>query len=412
MCKFASTFPSMGTTGIKYDVTAVIVTLIWGGTFINTRLLIDNGVAAHEIYFLRAGIAYTALWLFCMASGRGMRVRSKTLRDEATFLLLGVTGGSLYFMTENAAIGMTVVTNVSFIVSSCPFFATLIAILFTKSLKANKNIMAGGLTAIAGLALVVFNGKFILKLSPQGDTLAMAACLSWAVYSVVMRSVTERYDAVMALRGDPPRFGNYDPSRDAFHHASELVRFIRRWEDRQHLDRRLTIGVAGFPEGHPESRNRIREMDFLKAKLDEGADYICTQLFFDNHNFFDYRDRCRLLGINAPIIAGIMPVISISGMNRMADLSSGTNFPARLLKGMLRAGGDRESIERIGINYASYQCSELLDAEVDGIHFYTLNKSKATLSIYKNLGINNYFDVDRIHMMNDIYKNSGNTYDS
>lgn len=200
MCKFASTFTSMGTTGIKYDVTAVMVTLIWGGTFINTRLLIDNGVAAHEIYFLRAGIAYTALWLFCMASGRGMRVRSKTLRDEATFLLLGVTGGSLYFMTENAAIGMTVVNNVSFIVSSCPFFATLIAILFTKSLKANKNIMAGGLTAIAGLALVVFNGKFILKLSPTGDMLAMAACLSWAVYSVVMRSVTERYDAVMVTR--------------------------------------------------------------------------------------------------------------------------------------------------------------------------------------------------------------------
>ena len=214
--------------------------------------------------------------------------------------------------------------------------------------------------------------------------------------------------AIMALRGDPPRYGNYDPSRDAFRHASELVRFIRRWEDRQHLDRRLTIGVAGFPEGHPESRNRIREMDFLKAKLDEGADYICTQLFFDNHNFFDYRDRCRLMGINVPIIAGIMPVITISGMNRMADLSSGTNFPARLLKGMLRAGGDRESIERIGINYASYQCSELLDADVDGIHFYTLNKSKATLSIYKNLGINNYFDVDRIHMMNDIYKNSSN----
>ena len=214
--------------------------------------------------------------------------------------------------------------------------------------------------------------------------------------------------AVMALRGDPPRYGNYDPSQDAFHHASELVRFIRRWEDRQHLDQRLTIGVAGFPEGHPESRNRIREMDFLKAKLDEGADYICTQLFFDNHNFFDYRDRCRLMGINVPIIAGIMPVITISGMNRMADLSSGTNFPARLLKGMLRAGGDRESIERIGINYASNQSSELLDADVDGIHFYTLNKSKATLSIYKNLGINNYFDVDRIHMMNDIYKNSSN----
>lgn len=209
--------------------------------------------------------------------------------------------------------------------------------------------------------------------------------------------------AIMALRGDPPRNLPYDPAKDAFKHAADLVRFIRQWEDRQHLPYRLSIGVAGFCEGHPDTRNRIREMDHLKAKLDEGADYICTQLFFDNHAFFDYRDRCRLLGIDVPIIAGIMPVTSISSMNRMAELSAGTNFPARLLKAMLRAGGDKQSIERIGINYASNQCSELLDADVDGIHFYTLNRSKATLDIYRNLGINNYFDVDRIHMLNDIY---------
>ncbi|MBR5522342.1 MAG: methylenetetrahydrofolate reductase [Akkermansia sp.] len=210
--------------------------------------------------------------------------------------------------------------------------------------------------------------------------------------------------AVLALRGDPPRNRVYDPSRDAFRHASDLVRFIRSWEEKRQLPFRLTVGVAGFPEGHPDTRNRIREMDYLKAKLDEGADYICTQLFFDNHAFFDYRDRCRLLGINVPIIAGIMPVTSISSMNRMAELSAGTNFPARLLKAMLRAGGDKASIERIGINYASNQCSELLDAEVDGIHFYTLNRSRATLEIYRNLGINNYFDVDRIHMLSNLYK--------
>lgn len=210
--------------------------------------------------------------------------------------------------------------------------------------------------------------------------------------------------AVLALRGDAPRNTAYDPTKDAFRHASELVRFIRAWEDRQRLSQRLTIGVAGFPEGHPESRNRIREMDYLKAKLDEGADYICTQLFFDNHAFFDFRDRCRLLGIDNPIIAGIMPVTSIQSMNRMAELSAGTNFPARLLKAMLRAGGDKVSIERIGINYASQQCGELLDEDVDGIHFYTLNKSKATLEIYRNLGINNYYDIDRIHMLNNLYK--------
>ena len=210
--------------------------------------------------------------------------------------------------------------------------------------------------------------------------------------------------AVLALRGDPPRHAHYDPTRDAFHHAADLVRFIRRWEEQQRLPHRLTIGVAGFPEGHPGTPNRIREMDYLKAKIDEGADYICTQLFFDNHAFFDYRERCRILGIHVPIIAGIMPVTSISSLNRMAELSAGTNFPARLLKAMLRAGGDKGSVERIGINYASNQCSELLDEEVDGIHFYTLNRSKATLEIYRNLGIHNYYDVDRIKTLNFLYK--------
>ncbi len=215
--------------------------------------------------------------------------------------------------------------------------------------------------------------------------------------------------AILALRGDPPRHGVYDPARDAFHHAAELVRFIRDWESKSSLPYRLTVGVAGFPEGHPDTPNRIREMDYLRAKIDEGADYICTQLFFDNHAFFDYRARCRLLGIRVPIIAGIMPVTSVSALNRMAELSAGTNFPARLLKAMLRAGGDRASLERIGINFASQQCSELLDEDVDGIHFYTLNRSRATLEIYRNLGINNYFDVDRIKSLNFLYKNSPTT---
>ena len=210
--------------------------------------------------------------------------------------------------------------------------------------------------------------------------------------------------AIMALRGDPPRNRPYYPSKDAFRHAADLVRFIRAWEERQNLPYRLSIGVAGFAEGHPDSRNRLKEMDYLKAKMDEGADYICTQLFFDNHAFFDFRDRCRIMDINVPIIAGIMPVTSISSMNRMADLSAGTNFPARLLKAMLRAGGDKASIERIGINYASNQCSELLDADVDGIHFYTLNKSKATLEIYHNLGFNNYFDLERVRSLNKVYR--------
>ncbi len=209
--------------------------------------------------------------------------------------------------------------------------------------------------------------------------------------------------AVLALRGDEPRERNRPKSEDAFTHASELVAFIRRWEEKQNLPYRLTVGVAGFPEGHPETLNRLKEMDHLRAKIDEGADYICTQLFFDNHAFFDYRDRCRLLEINVPIIAGIMPLTSVSGMNRMAQLAAGTNFPARLLKAMHRAGGNKEALERVGIHYASNQCAELLDDDVDGIHFYTLNKSQATLEIYRNLGISSYDRVNRLHELNKIY---------
>ena len=148
------------------------------------------------------------------------------------------------------------------------------------------------------------------------------------------------------------------------------------------------IGVAGFPEGHPETPNRIKEMDYLKAKVDSGADYICTQLFFDNHDFFDFRDRCELAGINVPIIAGIMPVTSISGMQRMADLAAGSRFPAKLLKSIGRCNSDSDAVERVGIQYATEQCSDLLNNGVDGIHFYTLNKSKSTRGVFEALGIN------------------------
>lgn len=200
--------------------------------------------------------------------------------------------------------------------------------------------------------------------------------------------------AVLALKGDPPKNATESLGEGDFHHAVELVRFIREWESRNRLSTPLTIGVAGFCEGHPATPNRLKEMDYLKEKVDAGADYICTQLFFDNHVFFDYRDRCRLAGITLPILAGLMPVTALSGLNRMAELSGGTNFPARLLKALRRADTDSAAIEKVGIQYTSAQCAELLDNDVDGIHFYTLNKSQATREIYKNLGIKNSLDAN------------------
>jgi len=210
-----------------------------------------------------------------------------------------------------------------------------------------------------------------------------------------IHSILERYAAagvsnILALRGDPPRDQpDYDWSAGDFQHAADLVRFIREFnESGAHPQPRgFGIGVAGFPEGHPDTPNRMAELDHLKAKVDAGADYICTQLFFDNHDFFDFRDRCQLAGIGIPVIAGLMPITSLSGMRRMAELAAGARFPAKLVRSLERAKENSEAVSRVGIHYAAEQCADLLDHEVDGIHFYTLNKSRATREIYHNLGL-------------------------
>lgn len=210
-----------------------------------------------------------------------------------------------------------------------------------------------------------------------------------------VRTILERYAAagvanVLALRGDPPQEQpDYDWSQGDFRHASDLVRFIREFNESgvHPHPRGFGIGVAGFPEGHPATPNRMAELDFLKAKVDAGADYICTQLFFDNHDFLDFRDRCRLTGIQVPILAGVMPVTSLIGMKRMAELAGGARYPAKLVRALNRANASPDAVERIGIHYAAEQCAGLLNEEVDGIHFYTLNKSRATREIYHSLGL-------------------------
>jgi len=200
--------------------------------------------------------------------------------------------------------------------------------------------------------------------------------------------ILERYAAagisnILALRGDPPKQGKAAPGD--FPYAADLVTFIRRFSETH--GHRFGIGVAGFPEGHPGTPNRMLEMDHLKAKIDAGADYICTQLFFNNHDFYDFRDRCGLAGIHVPILAGIMPVTSLPSLRRMADLAAGARFPARLLKALARAKDDEEAVRRIGVHYATTQCADLLDHGVKGIHFYTLNQSSATLEIFNHLGL-------------------------
>jgi methylenetetrahydrofolate reductase (NADPH) len=167
------------------------------------------------------------------------------------------------------------------------------------------------------------------------------------------------------------------------------VKFIRKFNDSGvHPDRRgFGIGIAGFPEGHPGTPNRLLEMDYLKEKVDAGANYIVTQLFFDNRDFYDFRDRCELAGIHLPIIAGIMPILSVAGLRRMAEFAGGARFPAKLLRAVQRCQDDPEMVRRVGIHYASEQCLDLLENDVRGIHFYTLNRSDATRQIFASVGL-------------------------
>jgi methylenetetrahydrofolate reductase (NADPH) len=207
---------------------------------------------------------------------------------------------------------------------------------------------------------------------------------------VVERWAREGVGNILALGGDLPKDKpGWDRGKDAFRYAADLVRHLAAFNRKGlHPERRgFGIGVAGFPEGHPGAPNRLEEMDHLKAKVDAGADYIVTQLFFDNRDFYDFRDRCDLAGIRAPILAGIMPVTSEKGLRRMADLAGGVRFPAPLLRSVQRAGGDPGAVKRVGIHWATEQCRDLLDHKVRGIHFYTLNQSDATQRIYENLGI-------------------------
>ena len=206
-----------------------------------------------------------------------------------------------------------------------------------------------------------------------------------------MTAILDRYAAsgienILALGGDPPKtLAGYVKSDDAFQKAEDLVRFVKSRTNVPDA-RGFGVAVAGFPEGHPGTPNRLQEMDYLKRKVDAGADYICTQLFFDNRDFYDFRERCDLAGVRVPIVAGIMPISSKAGLVRMAELSAGSRFPAKLLRAVERCKDDA-AVNCVGVHWATEQCLDLLENRVRGIHFYTLNKSDATRRIYQNLGV-------------------------
>lgn len=183
---------------------------------------------------------------------------------------------------------------------------------------------------------------------------------------------------VLALRGDPPPGqAQFKAIEGGFGYASDLASFVRSRHD-------FCVGVAGYPEGHPQCLNRTRDLEYLKLKVDNGGSFVITQLFFDNSDFYRWRDAAHGMGIDVPIIAGIMPILSVSQIKRFVSMC-GAKIPHPLLVQLESLESDPLAVHAAGVEYAINQCEDLLANGVDGLHFYTLNRSKATVLICQAL---------------------------
>ncbi len=187
---------------------------------------------------------------------------------------------------------------------------------------------------------------------------------------------------IVALRGDPPQGEtHFKAPPDGFHFAAELVRFIRQHAE---LGNAFDLSVAGYPEGHPECKDKPKDLEHLKRKVEEGADAVVTQLFFDNRHYFDFVKRARKIGITVPIVPGIMPVTHGPQIEKFSRMC-GAEIPAEIHEAIAHFGADQASVMKFGIEYATRQCEELLRGGAPGLHFYTLNQSLATRQIFANL---------------------------
>jgi len=215
-------------------------------------------------------------------------------------------------------------------------------------------------------------------------TLAHLTCVNHTRSEVA--ALLEKFRAlgcqnILALRGDPPGGGEFKPTPEGFEFSSELVKFIRSAGN-------FSIGVAGFPEGHIANKNgKHADWRHLQEKTSAGADFVLTQLFFDNADFFEFRDYLgQKLRVHIPIVPGIIAILSASQIVRFTQLC-GSKIPAPLRARLDKLATDDQAAVEFGIEYATQQCEELLRGGVPGLHFYTLNKAYSTVKVLKNLGL-------------------------
>lgn len=183
-------------------------------------------------------------------------------------------------------------------------------------------------------------------------------------------------DNILALRGDEPQ--DIKVCHTDFRYADELVRFIKSKSA-------LSVAVAGYPEGHIEAPSLEADIQNLKKKVDEGAEAIYTQLFFDNEKFYSYIERVNDAGIKLPIVAGIMPILSMNQVMRMTSMAK-ISVPSKLMCKLEKYRNSPSDMKKFGVDFASEQCSSLISYGVDGLHFFTLNKAASTMNILDNIG--------------------------
>jgi methylenetetrahydrofolate reductase (NADPH) len=213
------------------------------------------------------------------------------------------------------------------------------------------------------------------------DAMAHLTCVGAsrkAIGEVLDEIAAAGIENVLALRGDPPKGETkFVVTEGGFAHASELAAFMKsRWS--------FCIGGACYPEVHPEATAAEADLAHLKAKVDAGVEFLVTQLFFDAADYFAFVKRARAIGIDCPILAGIMPVTNVNQVKRFTAMC-GAKIPAPLLAALEATDGDAEAVRRIGVEYAVAQCRTLLSGGAPGIHFYTLNRSSATVHIMEAL---------------------------
>jgi len=224
-----------------------------------------------------------------------------------------------------------------------------------------------------------------LKKDLKLEVMAHLTCINSSsnkLHSLLKALLEAGVDNVLALRGDLPQDKTFDYKEGEFKHASDLISFLRKYYPQ------FGIAVASYPEGHPESLSLEEDLKFLKLKLDRGADFAITQLFFDNNIYWKFLEKARNIGIDKPIIPGILPVTNLKTLERILS-QCGASIPEQLSENLHIAHekGGAEAVKALGTEYATMQIKELLNGGVPGVHIFTLNMASTCLNIFRTLNL-------------------------